>query len=70
MTSNLIEKSINKINLKENILNILYDNNIITIQKLCNQTKTDLKNISLTYKDIYKIEVELQLLGLNLKNNE
>lgn len=65
----LIEQNIQRFNLKENVINKLYDNNIKTIGNLCRQSKTDLRNINLEQKDIYKIEVELQLVGLNLRNN-
>lgn len=48
---------------------ILKPNNINSLGKLCSTTKTNLKEINLEFNDIKKIEVELQLLGLNLKNN-
>ena len=36
---------------------------------LVNKTKADLKKLELEKNDISKIEIELQLLGLDLKNN-
>ena len=55
-------------NIDDKTLNILKENNIKTIGQLCNNTKSDLKNIGLLHKEIDKIEIELQLEGLNLRN--
>jgi len=50
-------------------LDILKENNIITLGNLINYTKTDLKNINLKSDNINKIQIELQLLGLNFKGD-
>lgn len=62
-------QSINRLDIEDKILKVLDVNNIKTIGKLCGKTKTDLKKYDLTQAQINKVEIELQLLGLNLKNN-
>lgn len=70
MDENLIKKeSIKTFNINQNLINKLNENNIETIGELCRQSKTDLRNLEFVNKDIHKIEIELQLVGLNLKNN-
>lgn len=69
MEDKIMKQSIDRLDLTDNATAILKNNQIQTIDKLCKMTKTDLKNIGLVNKEISKVEVELQLLGLNLKNN-
>ncbi|MGN1383989.1 MAG: DNA-directed RNA polymerase subunit alpha C-terminal domain-containing protein [Clostridia bacterium] len=64
---NILKQSIDRIDINMNILNLLKENGIITISDLCHKSKTDLKNLTLSFEEINKIQVELQLLGLNLK---
>ena len=54
--------------IKENMLNVLKDDNVKTLGQLSNKTRTDLKNYGFEHYDINKIDIELQLLGLGLKN--
>lgn len=54
--------------IKENMLNILKSNNVKTLGQLSNKTRTDLKNYGFEHYEINKIDIELQLLGLGLKN--
>lgn len=63
----ILKQSIDRIDINVNILNLLKENGIITISDLCSKSKTDLKNITLSIQEINKIQIELQLLGLNLK---
>lgn len=63
----ILKQSIDRIEINVNILNLLKENGIITISDLCCKTKTDLKKLTLSVQEINKIQVELQLLGLNLK---
>ena len=49
------------------IIEILKESGIITIKDLTSKSKTDLKNLTLSFQEINKIQIELQLLGLNLK---
>lgn len=62
-----LKQSIDIIDMDVNILNLLKENNIITIRDLCKKSKTDLKDLTLSYQEINKIQVELQLIGLNLR---
>ena len=69
MEQKLKNQSINRLDVNDNILNVLMDKEIDTIGKLCSKNKTDLKNMGLLPNESNKIEVELQLMGLNLRNS-
>lgn len=62
-----IKQNIERLDIPVSEINILKENNIITLGNLCNYTKTDLKALDLKQSNINKIQIELQLLGLNLK---
>ena len=62
-----LKQSIDRIDVDVNILNLLKANNIITIEDLCSKSKSDLKKLSLSYQEINAIQIDLQLLGLDLK---
>lgn len=62
-------KSIETMKFDKNIKNILLNNNINTIQDLCNYSRMELSNINLNNMQINKISIELQLKGLDLKAN-
>jgi len=62
-----LKQSIERIDIDVRIIDLLKENGIITIKDICNKSKTDLKDLSLSFQEINKIQVELQLLGLNLK---
>lgn len=65
-----IEKQgISVLSINDSIFKLLIKHKINTIKKLCQQTKRDLLNLGLTLDETKKIEIELQLQGLNLKNN-
>ncbi len=55
--------------IKEEMLNILKDNNVKTLGQLSKKKRTDLKDLGFEHNDIDKIDIELQLLGMGLKNN-
>ena len=64
------KQSINRFDfITEEKMNILKQNNIKTLGELSNKTKTDLKKYGFENFEINKLEIELQLLGLNLKNS-
>lgn len=65
----LLEQSINRIEIRDNTTEILNKNKIITLEDLCNKTKTDLKKLEINQGEINKMDIELQLLGLKLKNS-
>lgn len=62
-------KNIKILDIGTKILDILENNNIFTLNDLCCIRKSELKKMELTQKEIEKIQIELQLTGLNLKNN-
>ena len=49
-------------------INKLNENSITKIGELCTQGKTELKNMGISMNDANKIEIELELMGLKLKN--
>lgn len=69
MENKLLKQSIRRLDVKDNILQVLEENKINSLGKLCGKSKSDLKKLELTQNQINKIEVEMQLLGLNLKNS-
>lgn len=62
-------QSINELNLEASILKILEKNNISKLGKLCEKSKTELKKFDLTQRQIDSIEIQVQLMGLNLKGS-
>lgn len=69
MEDKLKTQSINRLNIQDNIIKVLEDNNINNLGTICGKSKTDLKKLDLTQHQITKIEIELQLMGLALKNS-
>lgn len=63
----ILKQSIERIDIDVRIIELLKENGIIIIKDLCGKSKNDLKNLTLSFQEINKIQVELQLLGLNLK---
>ena len=55
--------------ISEKMLNILKDNKVTTLGQLSQNTRTNLKDFGFEHYEINKIDIELQLLGLGLKNN-
>ncbi len=64
-----INQSITRLNLDDNVEEILVKNGINTLGILCNETKANLKEKGLQQGEIRDTETKLQLMGLNLKNN-
>lgn len=62
-------QSINRLDIKDTIIKVLESNKISTLGQLCRESKTDLKKLDLTQKQVDTIEIQLQLMGLNLKNS-
>lgn len=63
----ILKQSIERIDIDVRIIELLKENGIMTIKDICSKSKTDLKELTLSFQEINKIQVELQLLGLNLK---
>ena len=68
MDDKLSNQSIDRLDISDNTIKTLKDNNIKTIGLLCKKNKSDLRKLEIVQFDIKKIEIELQLLGLGLKN--
>ena len=66
--NNILNKSISYLNVDDSIINICNSNNIFIIKDLWNLKRKDLKSINLSDKDINKITIKLQLLGIDLNN--
>lgn len=69
MVEKIKQQSIDRLDIKVDTINILKENKIEKIGQLTRKSKTDLKNIGLNSVEYNKIEVELELLGLCLKNS-
>lgn len=67
MREKILKQSINRLNISDNTILILKENKINIISELCKKSKTDLKKIGLQQDEINKIQIELQLLGLNIR---
>ena len=62
------KQSINRFDfITEEKINILKQNNVKTLGELANKTRSNLKAYGFENFEINKIDIELQLLGLNLK---
>ncbi len=65
----ITKQSIEKLEVSNSAIEILKRNKIRNISQLCKRTRTELKEIGIGQKDIRDIEISLQLVGLDLKNN-
>lgn len=63
----LAKQSINRLNVSDSVTGILKANSINTLENLCDKSKSFLKSIDIAQSDINKINIELQLMGLGLK---
>ena len=70
MKNEYLTEKIDIIDSPKEIKQILKQNGVETIRDLCSKTKTDLKKMRLSFYEINKIQVEVQLLGLNLQKCE
>lgn len=66
MKNKYLSQNIDIIDIQKEIKELLKENGVITIEDLCSRTKTDLKKMRLSFSEINRIQVEVQLLGLNL----
>lgn len=70
MKNEYLTEKIDIIDSPKEIKQLLKQNGVETIKDLCSKRKTDLKNMRLSFYEINKIQVEVQLLGLNLQKCE
>lgn len=68
MEDKIKKQSIDRLNISVSILEGLKQNNIIKIEDLCKKSKKELKKLCFLQNEINEINIELQLLGLALKN--
>ena len=68
-TNKYFNQYIDRLDVNQNALDKLKANEIITLGKLSNYKKSQLKDFGLQSNDINKIQVELELLGLALKGS-
>lgn len=69
MEEKIKQQSVDRLDIRVTTINTLKENNIRKIYQLTKKSKADLKNLGLDSTEYNKIEVELQLLGLCLKNS-
>ena len=69
MNEKLLNENIDRLNISCKTIELLKDKKIILLKDLCTKSKTDLKKLGLETQEINKLEVEMQLIGLNLKSN-
>lgn len=63
-----LEQNIERLDVEIRIIDILKENKIKKIKELCKLSKTDLKEMDIKQKEAERIQIELQLLGLDLRN--
>ena len=66
--SKYLEQNIERLDVEIRVIDILKENKIKKIKELCKLSKTDLKEMDIKQKEAEKIQIELQLLGLDLRN--
>lgn len=64
-----INQSIGRLDVRCEIIDKLENAQIGTLGQLSQMSKSKLKEFDLSQKEIEKIEIEMQLLGLGLKNS-
>ena len=69
MEEKLKKQSINRLDISDSILEKLKNNKIDTLEKLCKQSRTDLKKIGIEQYEAKSIDIELQLIGLGLNGS-
>ena len=69
MNNKYLKQNIDRLDIPIKAIEILKQNKITIIEQLCDKSKTYLKNLGLNSLEIEKLQIELQLLGLNIKTN-
>lgn len=69
MKNKYLKQNIDRLDVPMQAINLLKESGIKEIEQLCNKTKTNLRNIGLNNAEINKLEIELQLLGLDINSN-
>ena len=66
MNSALLDQDISYLNLNPKIINILKDNDILSVYDLWIQNRKNLKKINLNNQEIKEIIIKLELHGIDL----
>lgn len=69
MEDKMKKQNVQRLDISDNAINLLNDNKISTLGQLCRKSKADLKSLGLLQDEANKVEVELERIGLNLKNS-
>ena len=69
MEEKLKKQSINRLDIPDRAIKILENNGITMLGNLIDNSKSDLKKMGLEQFEINKINIELQLIGSNLKGS-
>lgn len=64
-----INQSVGRLDVRCEIIDKLENAQIGTLGQLSKMSKSKLKEFDLSQKEIEKVEIEMQLLGLGLKNS-
>ncbi len=67
MDKKFAKQSIERLDTSMEVINLLKNSNINTLEELCDERNSDLKQIGLEQSQIKEINIQLQLLGLNLR---
>lgn len=65
----ILEQSIQRLNISDEVIKRLEENRVININELCNKTKKELKEMELNQNEIDNIQIKLQEEGLNLRGS-
>lgn len=63
-----ITNKISELKIEDNIITTLKRNKINSLKQLCNKTRAELRNMNLKQFEVKQIEIQVQLLGLDLKS--
>ena len=66
--SKLVNQNIERLDIKDNIINTLKSNKVITLGQLCRNSKADLKAMGLEKFEIDSVNIQLQLNGMFLRD--
>lgn len=69
MEEKLKKQSINRLDISDRAIKTLENNGITMLGNLIDNSKSDLKKMGLEQFEINKINIELQLIGSNLKGS-
>lgn len=69
MNEKTSKQNIDRLDISCRAIDLLKENEIITIEQICSKSKKELKDLGILHDEIKRIEVQLQLKGLNLNSS-